>query len=102
VRKEALRLDAWLKEVAPSTELRQWFSHDAAKWDEFRKRYWHELDEHPEAWAPLVEAARRADITLVYGTHDEQHNNAVALKEYLDLRLGRHHRPAAHHHRPAA
>ncbi len=100
VRKEALRLDAWLKDVAPSTALRRWFSHDPARWDEFQKRYWKELDEHPEAWAPLVEAAGHSTITLVYSTHDEEHNNAVALKDYLDLRLGR--RAGARRHRPAA
>jgi uncharacterized protein YeaO (DUF488 family) len=102
VRKEAARLDAWLKDVAPSTQLRQWFSHDPARWEDFRKRYWRELDHHPEAWAPLVEAARHAQITLVYGSHDEQHNNALALKEYLDLRLGRHRGSGASHHRSTA
>ncbi len=102
LRKEALHLDAWLKEVAPSTGLRQWFSHDPEKWEEFRKRYWGELDEHPAAWAPLVEAARRAPITLVYSSHDVEHNNAVALKEYLDRRLGRHRTQGEHRHRSAA
>ena len=102
VEKEALRLEAWLKDVAPSTGLRQWFSHNPARWDEFRTRYWRELDDHPEAWAPLVEAARRTPITLVYSSHDEQHNNAVALKEYLDLRLSRRRGSRAHHHRSAA
>ncbi len=99
LKKETLHLDAWLKDGAPSTALRQWFSHDPARWDEFRKRYWNELDEHPEAWAPLVEAARRSPITLVYSTHDEEHNNAIALKDYLDARLGRR---SSAHHRPAA
>ena len=98
VRKEALRLDAWLREVAPTADLRRWFAHDPAKWSEFRKRYWQELDGHPEAWAPLIDAARRSVVTLVYGSHDQQHNNAIALREYLDLRLGRR----QHHHRSAA
>jgi uncharacterized protein YeaO (DUF488 family) len=102
VRKEALQLDAWLKDVAPSTELRRWFSHDPARWDEFRRRYWRELDEHPAAWAPLIDAARHSGITLVYSSHDEEHNNAVALKEYLDLRLGRQRSAGAHRHRSAA
>ncbi len=100
VRKAALRLDGWLKDVAPSTELRQWFDHDPAKWAEFRKRYRHELDGRPDAWAPIVQAARRGPVTLVYSSHDEAHNNAVALKEYLEDHLGRRHH--ARHHRPAA
>ena len=99
VRKEALEVRAWPKDVAPTTELRQWFGHDPSKWAEFRRRYRHELDRHPEAWAPIVDAARRGTVTLVYSSHDEQHNNAVALKAYLDARLGRAH---AGHHRSAA
>ena len=83
VSKTNLRVEAWLKEVAPSTELRKWFSHDPDKWDEFRKRYFGELDSHPEAWRPIVSAARRGTVTLVYSSHDTQHNNAVALQEYL-------------------
>jgi uncharacterized protein YeaO (DUF488 family) len=98
IRKEALRLRAWLKDVAPSTELRRWFSHDPARWDEFRRRYRRELDERPLAWAPIIEAARQGPVTLVYSSHDEEHNSAVALKEYLDVRLGRDER----HHRSAA
>ena len=93
VKKDELRLDAWLKETAPSTELRKWFSHDPAKWPRFRARYFRELDAAPEAWRPIVSAARRGKVTLVYSSHDEQHNNAVALREYL--RRKRHRRPAA-------
>ena len=78
-----LRLDAWLKEVGPSTELRKWFSHDPDKWDEFRRRYFRELASHPEAWRPIVSAARHGRVTLVYSSHDTQHNNAVALQEFL-------------------
>lgn len=99
MKKEALGLDAWLKDVAPSTELRQWFGHDPARWTEFRKRYWHELDRRPEAWAPIAAAARHGTVTLVYSSHDEQHNNAVALKEYLEARLGHRHKVR---HRTAA
>ena len=83
VKKDELRLDAWLKETAPSTELRKWFSHDPEKWPRFRARYFRELDAAPEAWRPIVTAARRGTVTLVYSSHDEQHNNAVALREYL-------------------
>lgn len=87
VKKEALELDAWLKDVAPSTELRKWYSHEVARWDEFRRRYRGELDANNEALAPLVDAARRGAVTLVYGAHDEQHNSAVVLRDYLQERL---------------
>ncbi len=84
VAKAALRLDGWVKDAAPSTGLRQWFSHDPAKWEEFRSRYFAELDRAPEAWAPILEAARRGTVTLIYSAHDTDHNNAAALKDYLD------------------
>ena len=83
VSKAKLRVDAWLKEAGPSTELRKWFSHDPEKWGEFRRRYFRELASRPEAWQPIVAAARRGTVTLVYSSHDTQHNNAVALQEYL-------------------
>jgi uncharacterized protein YeaO (DUF488 family) len=84
VTKEALRLEAWLKDVAPNDDLRKWFGHKPAKWDEFRRRYFAELDARPETWRPILEAARRGNITLLYGARDAEHNNAVALKEYLE------------------
>lgn len=84
VRKTALKLDAWLKDVAPSTELRQWFNHESEKWPEFRRRYRRELDDNPEALTPLLVAAAAGDVTLVYSAHDAEHNQAVVLKEYLD------------------
>lgn len=87
IKKEALSLDTWLKDVAPSTELRQWFQHDPAKWQEFRKRYSRELEENPEPWQQLLSRARRGRLTLVYSSHDEEHNNAVALKEFLEQKL---------------
>ncbi|ABK52396.1 protein of unknown function DUF488 [Acidothermus cellulolyticus 11B] len=83
VRKEDLALDGWLKDVAPSPELRQWFGHDPAKWEEFRRRYIAELDAHPESWRPLLEAARTHDVVLLYSARDETHNNAVVLRDYL-------------------
>jgi uncharacterized protein YeaO (DUF488 family) len=86
ISKAKLRVDAWLKEVGPSTKLRKWFSHDPAKWDEFRRRYRRELDSRPEAWQPIVSAARRGPVTLVYSSHDTEHNNAVALQKYLSRR----------------
>jgi uncharacterized protein YeaO (DUF488 family) len=89
VKKESLQVEGWLKDVAPSTELRKWFSHDPAKWPEFRRRYFEELKANPQAWGPLLAAARRGRVTLVYSSHDSEHNNAVALKEFLQQRLGK-------------
>jgi uncharacterized protein YeaO (DUF488 family) len=83
LKKTALRLDAWLKDVAPSTELRQWFSHDPAKWAEFQRRYFAELNAKPKIVEPILEADRRGHVTLVYSSHDTEHNNAAALKAYL-------------------
>ncbi len=67
--------------------MRHWFGHDPAKWGEFRRRYFAELDQQPEAWQPLLRAAQEGRITLVYSARDTEHNNAVALKEYLEKRL---------------
>ena len=89
ISKAKLRVAAWLKEVGPSTELRQWFSHDPAKWDEFRKRYRRELDSRAEAWEPILSAARRGLVTLVFSSHDTEHNNAIALQEYLEAKMRR-------------
>ncbi len=83
MRKESLHMEDWLKDVAPSDDLRKWFGHEPAKWKEFQKRYFGELDDNPEAVQPIVEAARRGNVTLLYSAHDTEHNNAVALKEYL-------------------
>ena len=87
VKKEDLKVEAWLKDVAPSTELREWFQHDPSKWAEFRRRYFKELANRPDAWRPLVARARRGRITLVYSAHDTEHNNAVALKEFVEQKL---------------
>lgn len=88
VKKEDLALDGWLKEVAPSNELRHWFGHDPARWDEFRQRYAQELDAlDPAALRPLLDAARSGTLTLVYSARDEAHNNAVVLRDYLQARL---------------
>ncbi|HVO24047.1 MAG TPA: DUF488 domain-containing protein [Candidatus Margulisiibacteriota bacterium] len=89
MKKTELRLDAWLKDVAPSSDLRQWFSHDPAKWREFRQRYFRELQGNTGAWEPLLKAARRGTVTLLYSARDTEHNNAVALKEFLEGKLGR-------------
>ena len=87
VKKEALKLEAWLKDVAPSNELRHWYSHDPARWKEFRRRYFAELKAQPEAVQRLLEAARQGDVTLLYSARVTELNNATALKEYLEDRL---------------
>ena len=89
IAKAKLRVDAWVKEVGPSTELRKWFGHDPDKWDEFRRRYIRELGVRPKAWQPIVAAAGRGTVTLVYSAHDTQHSNARALREYLRKKVRR-------------
>jgi uncharacterized protein YeaO (DUF488 family) len=83
IRRDELRLDSWLPEVGPSHELRKWFAHDPERWEEFQRRYFMELDERPEAWRPLLDALSADNITLLYSSHDTEHNNAVALRRYL-------------------
>lgn len=83
LKKSALHLDAWLKDVAPSTELRKWFSHDPRKWVEFQKRYRSELKQHREVCDQIVDAARQGTVTLVYAAHDPDRNSAVVLRNYL-------------------
>ncbi len=86
VGKDKLKLDQWLKDIAPSTELRQWFGHDPEKWDDFRKRYFRELASHGEQVTYLRQKAAEGALTLIFAAKDAQHNNAVALKEYLERR----------------
>jgi uncharacterized protein YeaO (DUF488 family) len=87
MRKEALDLDGWLKDVAPSAPLRRWFGHDPARWEEFCRRYTAELSARPAAWQPIVDAARRNTVTLLFSAHDVEHNNAVVLRDYLEARM---------------
>lgn len=89
MKKEALKMDDWLKEVAPSDGLRRWFDHDPAKWREFQRRYRAELAEERETWQPLLDAAKHGDVTLLFSAHDLEHNNAVVLKSFLDQRVRR-------------
>ena len=88
VRRDALAGAQWLPEAGPSTELRKWFNHDPDRWDEFRRRYVAELDAHPEAWRVLADAAAAGDVVLLYSSRDTEHNNAVALREYLGAPAG--------------
>ena len=89
MKKEALAADAWLKEVAPSTELRRWFGHRVERWNEFQRRYKKELNEKPDAWAPILDASRKGTVTLLYSARDVLHNGAVVLRDYLAQRQRR-------------
>ncbi len=84
VSKEEAKLDLWLKEISPSDELRKWFGHDPEKWEEFQKRYFAELKEKKEELVELSEHIKKETVTLLYGAKDEEHNNAVVLKSYLE------------------
>ena len=87
IKKEELQMDAWCKNLAPSGDLRRWFSHDPVKWKEFQRRYRAELSGNPAAFQPLFDAAKHGNITLLYSAHDTKHNSALALKSYLEERL---------------
>ena len=84
VTKARAKLDQWLKDLAPSPELRRWFAHDQAKWKQFEQRYWKELAEQAEAVDRLRRRARRGTVTLVYAARDEAHNGAAALKTLIE------------------
>lgn len=84
VSKERAALDLWMKEIAPSPELRTWFAHDPAKWEEFERRYWKELRGNPEAVAALRARMGKRAVTFVYAARDEEHNGAVALRAFLE------------------
>lgn len=83
LRRDKARIDLWLKEIAPSDELRRWFGHTAEKWPEFRERYAAELDARPQVVAELRAAVGAGAATLVFAARDPEHNNAVALRDYL-------------------
>lgn len=87
ITKEALKIETWAKEVAPSTELRQMVHGDPSRWDEFERRYVAELDANPDAWQPLLDAARAGTVTLLYSAKNTERNNATVLKAYLERRL---------------
>lgn len=87
IRKEALAHVRWLKEVAPSTALRQWFHQDPTQWDTFEQRYVAELDANPAAWQPLAEACAKGPVALLYGSRDVEHNHAIVLRDYLLKKL---------------
>jgi uncharacterized protein YeaO (DUF488 family) len=84
LKKQEARINHWFKEIAPSPELRKWFAHDPARWSDFRRRYTAELRRHSEQIEQLRKLARRGTITLVYGARDEEHNDAVVLRDVLE------------------
>ena len=79
-------LDLWIKDVAPSPNLRKWFGHDPARWTQFRQRYWKELKDKKDAIDALRRKAREGKVTFIYAAHDEEHNGALALKEFIEQR----------------
>lgn len=87
IRKEDLHHDDWIKDVAPSTELRKWFNHDADRWDEFRRRYRAELDDNKEAVEQCLAWCRKGPVTLLFDARDEERNQAVVLRDYLAEKL---------------
>ncbi|OGT97788.1 MAG: hypothetical protein A2079_03255 [Geobacteraceae bacterium GWC2_48_7] len=87
IKKEQLHMDGWLKEVAPSDDLRHWFGHEPGRWEDFCDRYYDELEGNRESWNPLLDIARMKNITLLFSAHDLERNNAVALRSFLEKQL---------------
>ncbi len=84
ISKQEAHIDHWLKEIAPSTDLRKWYHHEPEKWAEFKNRYYRELDHNPESVEQLKQLLQKGNVTFVYSAKNEDHNNAVALKEYVE------------------
>jgi uncharacterized protein YeaO (DUF488 family) len=82
--KEKAKVDVWLKDLAPTTELRKWFNHEPSKWTEFKKRYWDEISNNTDALSTFKKYLADGKVTIVYGAKDEKHNDAVVIKQYLD------------------
>ena len=85
--KERAALDAWLKDVAPSTELRHWFNHEPDRWEEFRKRYIDELQQKAEDVKHVADFVKKGTVTLLYAARDDERNNAVVLRDFLIQRI---------------
>lgn len=86
ISKEKAKIDIWLKDAAPSTELRKWFDHDPSKWNDFKERYFEELEHSPESIKQLKELMSQGTVTFVFASKEERYNNSAALKEYLESR----------------
>ena len=87
LKKNDAKIDLWQKDIAPSSTLRKWFNHDQSKWNEFKRRYYNELKDKQEIVKLFLEKAGQETITLLYSSKEEKYNNAIALKEFLDLKL---------------
>ena len=87
LKKEDAKVDDWIKEVAPSTELRTWYGHDPKKWSEFKRRFFFELQRRQDLGEGIVSASRKGTVTLLFGSREERFNNAVALKEFVEARM---------------
>jgi uncharacterized protein YeaO (DUF488 family) len=87
LKKEDAQIDEWLKEIAPSNELRKWFNHDPNKWGEFKNRFFMELQGKLEMVERIANLAQKGSVTLLYGSKEERFNNAVALKEYIGAKM---------------
>jgi uncharacterized protein YeaO (DUF488 family) len=87
IKKDALQLSEWTKDAAPSSALRRWFAHDVTKWSDFKARYFAELESRPDAWRTLLLAAARSPVVFLYSSKDTAHNNAVALKSFIEAKL---------------
>ena len=87
IKKDKLKMEAWLKDTAPSSSLRRWYGHDTVKWEEFQERYRAELEANPDAWQPILEAAKHGNVTLLYSARDTEHNSAVLLKSLLEEQM---------------
>ena len=87
IRKDSLQIEAWLKELAPSTKLRLWYNHTPDKWIEFKQRYFAELEPKLEFWQPLLQTAKKGTIILLYSSRETKLNNAAALKEFLEKKI---------------
>lgn len=85
--KDKVKIDLWQKDIAPSNSLRKWFSHDAKKWNEFKARYFEELEKNSKSVNSILDRVKDGSITLLFGAKDEKCNNAIALKEYLEQKL---------------
>jgi uncharacterized protein YeaO (DUF488 family) len=88
LKKEAAHVDEWMKDIASSTTLRKWFGHDPEKWNEFKHRFFKELQEKQEQIERIADLAKKGRVTLLFGSKEERFNNASALKEYLEARMG--------------
>ena len=84
INKQNAKIDLWLKDIAPSTELRKWFDHEHGKWDQFKNKYFKELESNPESVKILIEKVKKSKVTILYSSKEERFNNAVALKEYIE------------------